>query len=35
MKSVWLRYLPLLLLAVAWEAVSRLGLVSSSAAAAP
>ncbi len=31
MKSVWLRYLPLVLLAVAWEAVSRLGLVSSSA----
>jgi NitT/TauT family transport system permease protein len=31
MKSVWLRYLPLLLLALAWEAVSRLGLVSSSA----
>jgi NitT/TauT family transport system permease protein len=31
MKSVWLRYLPLVLLAIAWEAVSRLGLVSSSA----
>jgi ABC-type nitrate/sulfonate/bicarbonate transport system permease component len=31
MKSVWLRYLPLLLLAIGWEAVSRLGLVSSSA----
>jgi len=31
MKSVWVRYLPLVLLAVAWEAVSRLGLVSSSA----
>ena len=31
MKSVWLRYLPLFLLAVGWEAVSRLGLVSSSA----
>lgn len=31
MKSVWLRYLPLVLLAVAWEAVSRLGLISSSA----
>jgi NitT/TauT family transport system permease protein len=31
MKSVWLRYLPLVLLAVGWEAVSRLGLISSSA----
>jgi len=31
MKSLWFRYLPLVLLAVAWEAVSRLGLVSSSA----
>jgi len=31
MKSVWLRYLPIVLLAVGWEAVSRLGLVSSSA----
>jgi ABC-type nitrate/sulfonate/bicarbonate transport system permease component len=31
MKSVWLRYLPLLLLAIGWEAVSRLGLVSTSA----
>ena len=30
MKTL-LRYLPLVLLAVAWEAVSRLGLVSSSA----
>ena len=31
MKSVWLRYLPIVLLAIAWELVSRLGLVSSSA----
>jgi NitT/TauT family transport system permease protein len=31
MKSVWLRYLPLVLLAIGWEVVSRLGLVSSSA----
>ncbi len=31
MKSALLRYLPLLLLAIAWELVSRLGLVSSSA----
>ena len=31
MKSALLRYLPLLLLAVTWELVSRLGLVSSSA----
>jgi NitT/TauT family transport system permease protein len=31
MKSVWFRYLPLVLLAVLWEAVARLGLVSSSA----
>ena len=30
MKTFW-RYLPLLLLALAWEAVSRLELVSSSA----
>lgn len=31
MKSVWLRYLPLVLLAIAWETVARLGLVSTSA----
>src|SRR5262245_62726054 len=31
MKSLWFRYLPLVLLAVAWEVVARLGLVSSSA----
>jgi ABC-type nitrate/sulfonate/bicarbonate transport system permease component len=31
MKSVWFRYLPLVLLAIGWEIVSRLGLVSSSA----
>jgi NitT/TauT family transport system permease protein len=31
MKSVWLRYLPIVLLAVLWEAVARLGLVSTSA----
>ena len=31
MNSAWFRYLPLVLLAVAWEAVARLELVSSSA----
>ena len=31
MKSVWFRYLPLVLLAVLWEVVARLGLVSTSA----
>ncbi len=31
MKSAWFRYLPLVLLAVAWEAVARLELVSTSA----
>lgn len=31
MKSVWLRYLPLVLLAIAWAAVARSGLVSISA----
>jgi ABC-type nitrate/sulfonate/bicarbonate transport system permease component len=31
MKTVWFRYLPLVLLAIAWEAAARLELVSSSA----
>ena len=31
MKSAWFRYLPLVLLAIAWEVAARLELVSSSA----
>ena len=31
MKSVWFRYLPLVLLAVLWEVVAQFGLVSTSA----